>query len=233
MKHVMGYALCAIYYIIFNMTIFQAIIDFFFPLRCVGCKKRGEALCETCVDKFPPAQDNLPPRYFALYSFKDPVLKRALWELKYKNRHMIADVLGNRLGEHLFAEFTKGSLFSSLKNPLVIPIPIHSKKKRKRGYNQSELIARGGLKKIAEPIEIRTDILQKIRDTDPQARIKNRQKRLQNIVGSFSVKNTDIVHGRNIVLIDDVTTTGATMNEARRALLDAGARKVIGYAIAH
>jgi len=66
-----------------------------------------------------------------------------------------------------------------------------------------------------------------------QAQIENRQKRIKNIIGSFAVKNKDIIKNRNIILIDDVTTTGATLNEAKKVLREAGAKKIIAFTIAH
>ena len=84
-------------------------------------------------------------------------------------------------------------------------------------------------------LKLENNILIKPKETEHQARIENRQKRLKNILGSFSVKNekVELVKGRNIILIDDIATTGATLNEARKILKQAGAGKIIAFTIAH
>ena len=82
-------------------------------------------------------------------------------------------------------------------------------------------------------IELTTDILIKTKETESQTKSKNRAERIKNLEGCFDVKNPEQIKNRNIVLLDDVTTTGATLTEARRALLARGARKVIAIVFAH
>ncbi|KKS56700.1 MAG: Competence protein F, partial [Candidatus Nomurabacteria bacterium GW2011_GWF1_42_40] len=82
-------------------------------------------------------------------------------------------------------------------------------------------------------LKLEKDILIKPKDTKHQAHIENRSERLKNIIGSFTVKNSEIIKGRNIILIDDILTTGATLSEARKVLKRAGARKVIAFTVAH
>ena len=87
----------------------------------------------------------------------------------------------------------------------------------------------------------RRNILIKNKETEHQAHIKNRKERLKNLIGSFTIKsskqnakeNISIIKGRNIILIDDITTTGATLNEAKKILRQAGARKIIAFTVAH
>ncbi len=216
------------------MAFFKQILELIFPEKCIGCRKKHETLCTTCIEKIEKPQDNLPARYVALFSFKNPVLKRALWELKYKNKRLVANRVGKILGEHILGEISEVTIFSAQYTPILIPIPLHHTRKKKRGYNQSELIAESALSICGKNMgELRSDILFKIRDTEPQAKIKNRMKRLQNLAGCFAVKNPNTISGRNIILIDDVTTTGATLDEARKELIKNGAKKVIGYTIGH
>ena len=77
------------------------------------------------------------------------------------------------------------------------------------------------------------NVLIKPQETEHQARIHNRSARLKNIVGSFSVKNEELIKNKNIILIDDITTTGATLTEAKKVLKHAGARKIIAFTVAH
>ena len=86
-------------------------------------------------------------------------------------------------------------------------------------------------------MQLENNVLIKIKETEHQARIKNRNIRLKNLVGSFAIKNTEknsnLIKGRNIILIDDITTTGATLAEAKKILKQAGARKIIAFTVAH
>jgi competence protein ComFC len=118
--------------------------------------------------------------------------------------------------------------------PIFIPIPLSPKRRRERGFNQAELIARNlFLLGKDDDFEIKDNILVKPKDTAHQAQLENRTKRLRNLSGTFQVRNPELILGKNIILIDDVTTTGATLTEARKILLEAGARKVIAFTFAH
>ncbi|MCK5027477.1 MAG: ComF family protein, partial [Candidatus Pacebacteria bacterium] len=123
--------------------------------------------------------------------------------------------------------------FNGFTKPLVIPIPLHKKRKRQRGYNQTELLC-NELSLIDNSL-YRTEnhVLYKHQSTRSQTEILNRKERLKNIQGCFSIKDPEKIHGRNIILIDDITTTGATFREATRVLKKAGVRRVICFAVAH
>ncbi|MCI0542404.1 hypothetical protein L0Y69_01445 [bacterium] len=116
---------------------------------------------------------------------------------------------------------------------LLVPIPLSKERLQKRGFNQSELIAKYLTRLAPEIFENRSDILARIKNTEHQTLLKNREERLKNLKGSFVVKNPDAIRGKIITLIDDVATTGTTLIEARRALLAAGARRVYGATVAH
>jgi predicted amidophosphoribosyltransferase len=81
--------------------------------------------------------------------------------------------------------------------------------------------------------ELKTNILIKVKETEHQARIKDRRVRLKNLENSYAVKNEASLENRNVILIDDITTTGATLNEARKILKEFGARKIIAFTVAH
>ncbi len=117
---------------------------------------------------------------------------------------------------------------------LLVPIPLSRERIKERGYNQTEKIAEA-LSTMADSASftLETKALIKIRHTQPQMSVSDKKKRLEHLTGAFSVPNPSLVIGRDIVLIDDVTTTGATITEARKTLLRAGARQVTAYVIAH
>jgi ComF family protein len=116
----------------------------------------------------------------------------------------------------------------------VVPVPISNTKLRIRGYNQSCTIAKAFCDCADKGVfELKDNVIFKKIETTPQAKISNRKQRLENIRGVFEIKNSRIVKGRTIIIIDDVTTTGGTLNEIIRVLKKAGAKKVVGFAIAH
>ncbi len=115
---------------------------------------------------------------------------------------------------------------------IIIPVPLSGKRFRERGFNQTELIARHLSDKLKPNFSVLNNVLYKNKDTISQVEIKNRKERLRNLKNTFSVKNSGLIKNEVIFVLDDVTTTSATINEARRALLKAGAKKVIGLVVA-
>ena len=113
---------------------------------------------------------------------------------------------------------------------LIIPVPLSKNRLKERGYNQAELIAEYFSEKIK--IQICAGALMKTKDTPAQVSVKNRKERLKNLDGAFAVKNPELVEGKNIILIDDVSTTGATLREAKKTLKLAGAKKVLALVVA-
>jgi ComF family protein len=118
------------------------------------------------------------------------------------------------------------------KQSLLVPIPLHSSRQKLRGFNQAEIIARVVSKRVDIPV--RTDILKRIRKTVPQVDTKSREERLSNMIGAFVVDKKILLSARqnDIVLVDDVYTTGATMQAACEAIKRAGAKVVWGLTIA-
>ena len=154
--------------------------------------------------------------------------------LKYSNRRDIAKHFGIVLYEELLDEWSERKQFARFENPLLIPIPISKKKLKKRGYNQTALIVKEILNNDANNyFSADFSSLQKIKETPSQMSLRDRRKRLANLHDAFHVSNPEKIRGRNIILIDDITTTGATLAEARRALKYAGANKFICFAVAH
>lgn len=170
----------------------------------------------------------------SLFSYSDPPIKALIWELKYRGDKRAVDICADALYECLIGELGRRNPHENFTDPLLLPIPLSKKRSAKRGFNQSELIAEKMSHRDAEKhFIVRTDVLYKIRDTKNQTSIKDKKERQKNLQGCFAVKDIALVKNRNIILIDDVVTTGSTLLEAKKTLLDAGARKVIAFAIAH
>jgi ComF family protein len=191
-------------------------------------------LCITCLSGFPSAERECAKWIFPLYEYRHPPVKKSIWLLKYKYKKQLANIFGDVMYGRILEELSELSLMENFRHPLLIPIPLSGKRYRERGFNQAELIC----KKLIEldgniNFEIESKVLIKPKESIHQAHIENRAKRMKNIIGSFSLQNEEKVAGRNIILIDDVTTTGATLSEARKILKQSGAKKIIAFTVAH
>lgn len=180
-------------------------------------------------------------RFFALFQYRHPIARQIVWEIKYRGNSKLASTVGQLLSEKILRSL--GQSLGSLnldENFLIIPIPISKKRLKQRGYSQTELIAKNVMENF--PREMRNrflycpSVLVKIKETPSQTSLGNRGQRLSNLSGAFALKDApaeEVVRGKNIILIDDVITTGATLEEACGVLLDNGAKSVIGFGIAH
>jgi competence protein ComFC len=218
----------------FFNTIINKILDIVFPVICVGCRKTGTNFCIKCISSSPFALRECDEWIFPLFDYRHPPIKKALWLLKYKNKRGVAEEFAKILYGKMMEELSDITIMESFRDSILIPIPLSKGRYRERGYNQVELICEQ-LVKLDNNVNfiLENNVLVKPKDTEHQARIKNRKERLKNIIGSFSTKNENLVKNKNIILIDDILTTGATLTEAKKALKKAGAKKIIAFTIAH
>lgn len=222
----------------------QTITDIIFPVECVGCGQANEFLCSSCVSKIKtiPVQichycrkpqafgktcdqcinRNRLDGLFVLGPYDQPILKEAIHAWKHERVKEIGNILGLRLADRLAHSFFQ-------ENSIITHIPLRKPRQFDRGFNQSEQLAHI----LAEKYKIQTkSLLIKIKDTEPQSSL-NREKRLLNIRGVFTLAKDAKLNGENIILIDDITTTGATLGEACLTLKKGGAKTVWGIALAH
>lgn len=216
------------------MRFFNTILDLIFPVNCVSCGVRGVNLCVSCLGNFPPAERESARWVFPLFDYRHPPLKKVLWLIKYKGKKSLLGIFSEILHGRILEELSDLSVMENFHESILIPIPLSKKRLRERGYNQAELLC----KRLVELDEnknfkLENNILRKPKETEHQAHIKDRRDRLKNLIGSFAVVNEELIQKRNIILIDDITTTGATLSEAKKVLKEAGARKVIAFTIAH
>ena len=216
------------------MTFLDTILDFIFPVNCVSCGKKGQDFCLSCLYESRIAERETNHWIYPVFDYRHPPIKKAIWLLKYKGKRRIAEIFGEVLYGKIMEELSELSMFENFRDPILIPIPLSSKRLRERGFNQALLICEKIKSLDKENIfTLETKILIKPKDTKHQAQIENRNERLKNLIGSFAIKKKKKIQGRNIILIDDVTTTGATFAEAKKILKSHGAKKVIAFAVAH
>ncbi len=216
------------------MKLLNAILNILFPSYCISCDKVGLDLCIDCLSKCGESERDSAKWMFPVYDYRQPVIKKSIWLLKYKNKRGLAKVFAEAMYGTIIEELAELSLMENFRNPLLIPIPLSKIRHKERGFNQVELICQELLKlDEGQNFQLEKDVLIRVKDGVHQARIENRKDRLKNIVGAFNIKNEDKIKGRNIILIDDVTTTGGTLTEARKVLKDRGAKKVIAFTVAH
>ncbi len=211
-------------------------ISLFYPNLCAGCQRslvrRERVLCIDCRLTMPRTdfhtfRENPVHRLFRgrtqvesstslLYFHKGTGVQQMLHQLKYKGNTDLGEELGQELGRTL----KKSELFAGI--DAVIPVPLHPKKEKQRGYNQSMVIAKG----VAVALEVQTrKNLVRSANTSTQTR-KSRYERWQNVETVFKIKNPASLEGKHILLIDDVVTTGATIEACANELLKIPGTKV-------
>ncbi len=201
-------------------NILQKSLAILFPTRCYLCKKSEIALCDQCLDSL-----SLPlsTPYFwtdSCYSFKDNRVKKIIHAIKFFHRKDLVLPISKRLVDLLPPEASSWVL---------VPVPAHFLRTMGRGYNQAELLAKCLHKLSGLPID--TQILKKTKYTNRQAVAQSKKERLKQQSNTFAVISN--VDHKNIILVDDVLTTGATLSEARKVLLQAGAQEVRAVTVAH
>ena len=218
-------------------------LDLLFPRWCVGCGREGDFICPSCLKSLPRIMPPLCPRcgrpqlnavtcpvcvgweasidgIRAPFKF-DGAVRQAIHELKYNNLRAIAALLGQWLGDYLAA--------NPLPAEVLVPVPLHHKRLRERGYNQSRLLALELSKLSGLPLV--ADCLVRESYGTPQAQTQNVEERRNNVADAFACRDRRL-EGRAILLIDDVSTSGATLDACAWALKAAGASSVWGLVIA-
>jgi competence protein ComFC len=214
--------------------IWDLLIEILFPTKCLGCSIKNEILCDNCISKIDQAERETENNIVAVFDYRNPIIKKAIWELKYHHKHYLGKKLGQLLYESLIEDISNMKIEVAGREIYVIPVPISNKKTKKRGYNQALAIAKGFCDSAEKGVfELKNGVVIKKVETIPQAKITNRKRRLENVRGVFEIKNKEIIRGRTIIVIDDVTTTGGTINEIIKILKKAGAKRVVGFAVAH
>ncbi len=185
------------------------------------CKRCGNPLyaqgdiCDFCRTKFPKFVQCRSP-----FLYKDSIAF-LIKQLKYDNKKYIAQ----SLSYFMLAEYMK----INHEADVVVPVPLFPAHQVKRGYNQSELLCHAFTEK---GMAVNTKILTRVKDTSTQTDLSYAERK-ENVKDAFSVSNKQSIAGKNVLLVDDVFTTGSTINECSKTLLKAGAKRVFVVTLAH
>ena len=238
----------------FRKNLKKAILDTLFPIFCFGCGREGSWLCNECVKKVKILERQYCPQcekeitlsgslcgkcrhgkkshLDALISstgYDAPAIKKLTHGLKYRYLTDAAGVLSHFI--------IKALLFHDCPLPFaIVPVPLHKKRLRWRGFNQAQLLAEKISENLAPPLVISVlDILERKKYNKPQMEIKNYQERLRNVEDIFQLKSDfdcSPIQKKTLLLVDDIATTGATLQECAKILKESGAKKVIAAVVA-
>lgn len=229
-------------------TIKTALLDLLFPKFCAGCQKEGVFLCETCktglyarmltpacpVCSFrngtgitcqPCRKKTALRRCVSVFPYQEKIIRELLHMYKYNRTRELRPLLADFL-----ILYARTHRFAVPQTAIIIPMPLHQSRRRQRGFNQSEEIG----KQFANAFGLlyRDDVLRRAASTKSQVECADFRERRKNISGVFFGHRTPEILYKTVLLIDDITTSGATLNEAARVLKEAGAKSVWGMTIA-
>ena len=213
--------------------LFSYITHILFPIICVCCGEIGSDLCDTCITTLPEPEHNLPDWIFAAYSYKHPNMKKIILHLKEYPNHRLTDILARVIFSHPLAPSPLSmKRANSTDNLLIIPVPITQKRYYERGFNQAEIIARSLLQYIPHST-LCTDSIIKESGHAKQANLHDKTDRIKNAEHIFYITKPASIAGRDVIIIDDIVTSGATLSSLRDELLHAGARSVRAVTLGH
>lgn len=229
----------------FFQKIYVNCLDILFPEKCVVCGVYGSLCCYNCVDKIekiatptcpecgkiskmsqycPSCKSRIKPYLYSVSiacNYHSDVIKVIIHDLKYSGITALSQICGELIYQRI-------KDISSKRELVIVPVPLYKYRQNIRGFNQSEMIARYLSKRLNQTGG--SALIKKV-NTAAQARL-SRQKRLSNLEGAFECVDKALVFGKDVLLVDDVMTTGATLNECAKTLKMAGAKKVYGAVIA-
>ncbi len=236
----------------------DTILDIIFPRKCIGCNlllenKLPAYFCRECINSInllgktacafclAPVvngktcqfciKKHYLDRLLVAASYDNPLVERSIKTMKYRFIKLLASDISELMSKHLK---NQNSVEIS-KNPreyLVVPVPLHRQRFNWRGFNQAEVISANLSKELN--LNLETNLLIRKTGSRPQAEISDRYSRIQNIKGIFQI-NKDMASSakdKKIILVDDVSTTGSTLDDCARALKECGVKEVIGFVFA-
>lgn len=212
----------------FSSATITAVLDFFFPPLCVHCRREGFWLCPPAWRELASSPELIDPvqipgvdRVVCRGSYDLPTLQRLVTTIKYSYWSAAGRVLPDVLAP-LQSELEKIDPTS-----VIIPVPLHTRRRRERGFNQSDLIAQALADMTGRPV---ANVLERTRHTTSQAKL-SAVRRINNVVGAFDQRGVS-AWPKAVILVDDVITTGSTIAECARVLRQHGVQKITAVALA-
>lgn len=209
-----------------------ALLDLLFPPRCAFCggllRERDGGLCPQCQPTLPWTGTKDPPKRCAGLSqclsplWYQDLVRRSFRRYKFSGRTVCAKTYGR-----LMAQCVRGRLEGEF--DLLTWVPLSKKRLRRRGYDQSLLLAQAVAEELGADV---VSTLRKVRDTPAQSSLEDEDRRCANVKDVYEVPRPELVCGRRILLVDDIVTTGSTLSECARVLLAAGAADVSAVTLA-
>ncbi len=207
------------------------LLDALFPPRDSEALVRAMTLPALLELLGPTPVATFVPPVVALLPYRARPVKALIAEAKYKGNARAQLLLGEVLAEYLREWSSEEGAFES--GPIVlVPLPLSRERERARGYNQAERIIQAALAQRAPELGLDTGVLVRVRDTVPQT-LLGRAARKENMQGAFAASAAAVDSGATYIVVDDVITTGATLQAACAALAEAGASRVVPLALAH
>lgn len=218
----------------------RSILSLIMPIECLGCGEESDWICANCRRALRPqreelcfcgkvGEDGLCPKHqeklgldglTTLFSYAEPSIRELIHQLKYRGHTDAVTFFAQKYQKKVLARLPRGEW-------LVTAVPLSTQRQRERGFNQSAILA----KKLSEPVYDYAELLIKKRETKPQVKL-NKTQRQKNLLRSFAMKKGAEVP-EQVIIVDDVITSGSTLKEAAKVLRKAGVQKIWALTIAH
>lgn len=232
------------------------LLDIVFPRQCLGCKillsdEKESYLCPSCLAEIKIKNDfacafcgspviagltchfcrpaHFLDRLWVATSYENPLVEKVIKTMKYRFVKALANDMAGLMAGYLEKRFAS-DLGADRGSIIILPVPLHRLRLNWRGFNQAEII--GSKIGACLGLDFRQDVLRRRHHCTPQALITNREPRIANTKGVFECQKPEPVRSKIVLLVDDVATTGSTLDDCSRALKSAGTKEVIGFVFA-
>ncbi len=205
--------------------IIRLLLDLLFPLSKIA-KELDSLSMEEIFTKC-QKKNSTNKNIWSIFAYKDLLIKEMLWQIKFNGQRKYAEYCGKFLYDKIFEIIDKKLRY------IIIPVPIHKKRRKERGFNQCEWICEEIMKiDQGKFLQYEPGAVNRIIYKQKQS-WSNRKERIENMKGVFSIVKVELLKNKNVIIVDDVLTTGATLTELVNIIIGSGAKKVLSFTVAH